>query len=151
MNSGDALHCSHVTWTVENAEDEREREGKGEGEEEEEEEWLTVEMAEAGGELLSTVHMQREQWRMQKTKKKGKGKGKTKRSGDGRGRWWIEGATLHCALFIALFMFFFFRASVYCVYKHSLQLSTKSSLKLLLVVLRFNRRWSWVSQTVMCI
>jgi len=44
---------------VENAEDEREREGKGEGEgeEEEEEEWLTVEMAEAGGELLSTVHM----------------------------------------------------------------------------------------------
>jgi hypothetical protein len=37
-----------------------------------------VETAEAGGELLSTVHMQSEQWwRMQKTKEKGKGKRKS--------------------------------------------------------------------------
>jgi hypothetical protein len=45
---------------VENAEDE----GEGEGEEK----WLAVETTEAGGELLSIVRMQREQWRMQKTK-----------------------------------------------------------------------------------
>jgi hypothetical protein len=50
-------------------------------------------------------------------------------------------STMHCSLFTTLFMFFFFRASVYCVYKHSLQLGTKNNLKLLLVVLRFNRRW----------
>jgi hypothetical protein len=54
---------------VENTEDE------GEGEGEEEEQWLAVETMEAGGELLSTVHMQREQWRMQKTKGKGKSSG----------------------------------------------------------------------------
>jgi hypothetical protein len=53
---------------VENTEDE------GEGEGEEEEQWLAVKTMEAGGELLSAVHMQREQWRMQKTKGKGKGK-----------------------------------------------------------------------------
>ena len=53
---------------MENAED------KGEGEGEEEEQWLAVETAEASGELLSTVHMQREQWRMQNTKEKGKRK-----------------------------------------------------------------------------
>jgi hypothetical protein len=40
---------------------------------------------EGGGELLSTVHMQCEQWRMQKTKKKEKGKRKI--SGNGGGRW----------------------------------------------------------------
>jgi len=45
-----------------------------------------VETAEVGGELLSTVHMQREQWRMQKTKEKGKGKGKRKRKSSGW-RW----------------------------------------------------------------
>jgi hypothetical protein len=41
---------------MENAEDE--------GEEEEEEQWLVVETAEASGKLLSTILMQREQWRM---------------------------------------------------------------------------------------
>jgi hypothetical protein len=61
---------------MENAKDE------GEGEGEEKEQRLAVETAEAGGELLSTVHMQSEQWwRMQKTKEKGKGKGKRKNSG----------------------------------------------------------------------
>ena len=56
---------------MENAKDE------GEGEGEEKEQRLAVETAEAGGELLSTVHMQSEQWwRMQKTKEKGKGKRK---------------------------------------------------------------------------
>ena len=54
---------------MENTEDE------GEGEGEEEEQWLAVETMEAGGELLFTVHMQREQWRMQKTKGKGKSSG----------------------------------------------------------------------------
>ena len=49
-------------------------EDKGEVEGEEEEQWLAVEMAEASGELLSTVHMQREQWSMQKMKEKGKRK-----------------------------------------------------------------------------
>jgi hypothetical protein len=57
---------------VENAKDKGEKE----------EQWLAVETVEAGGELLSTVHMQREQWRMQK----GKGKGKGKRKSSGR-RW----------------------------------------------------------------
>jgi len=42
---------------------------------------VAVETAEAGGELLSTVHMQREQWTMQKTKKKEKEKGKRMSSG----------------------------------------------------------------------
>jgi len=41
-------------------------------------------MVEAGGELLSSVRISREQWRMQKTKEKTKGKekekGKRKRS-----------------------------------------------------------------------
>jgi hypothetical protein len=51
-----------------------------------------VETAEVGGELLSIVHMQREQWRMQKTKEKGKGKGKRKGrvvvgGGNDGGRW----------------------------------------------------------------
>jgi len=55
---------------VENAEDEGEVEG------DEEEQWLAVEMAEASGELLSIVHMQREQWSMQKMKEKEKGKRK---------------------------------------------------------------------------
>jgi len=36
-------------------------EAEWEGEEEEEEQWLAVEMAEAGGELLSSVHISREQ------------------------------------------------------------------------------------------
>jgi hypothetical protein len=49
---------------VENAKDKGEKE----------EQWLAVETVEAGGELLSTVHMQREQWRMQNTKEKGKRK-----------------------------------------------------------------------------
>jgi hypothetical protein len=40
-----------------------------------------VETAEADGELLSIVHMQREHWRMQKTKKKENEKGKRKSSG----------------------------------------------------------------------
>jgi hypothetical protein len=61
---------------VENAKDEGEKE----------EQWLAVETVEAGGELLSTVHMQREQWRMQKGKWKGKWKGKGKRKNSGR-RW----------------------------------------------------------------
>jgi hypothetical protein len=52
---------------------------------------------------------------------------------------------------VVLFLFFFFSASVYCVYKHSLQLSTKSNSKLILVVLRLNYRCLWVSQTVMCV
>jgi len=43
---------------------EYEAEGEGEGEEEEEEQWLAVEMAEASRELLSTVHISLEQWRM---------------------------------------------------------------------------------------
>jgi hypothetical protein len=58
---------------VENAEDG----GEGEGEEE----WLAVETAEASCALLSTVHIQREQWRMQKTEEKEKGKRKRKSSG----------------------------------------------------------------------
>jgi actin-related protein len=49
---------------MENAEDEGE----------EKEQWLAVETTEVGGELLSTVHMQREQWIMQKAKEKMKGK-----------------------------------------------------------------------------
>jgi hypothetical protein len=56
-----------------------EGEGKGRGRRrrrEEEEQWLAVKTAEAGGELLFTVHISREQWRMQKTKEKMKGKGK---------------------------------------------------------------------------
>jgi hypothetical protein len=56
-------------------------EEKGKGEGEKKEQWLAVETAEAGGELLSTVHMQREQWTMQKTKEKEKEKGKRKSSG----------------------------------------------------------------------
>jgi len=63
------------TWIVENAED------KGEGEGEEEEQWLAVETAEASYKLLSTIHMQREQWRMQKMEEKEKGKRKRKSSG----------------------------------------------------------------------
>jgi len=35
-------------------------------------------MTEGGGELLSSVHISREQWRMQKTKEKTKGKEKEK-------------------------------------------------------------------------
>jgi hypothetical protein len=58
---------------------------------------------------------------------------------------------LSTVLCCALFLFFFFDASVYCVYKHNLQLSTKSNLKLFSVVLRFNSRCSWIPQTVMCI
>jgi hypothetical protein len=42
-------------------------------EDEGEEEWLAVEIAKAGGELLSIVHLQNK-WRMQKMKEKGKGK-----------------------------------------------------------------------------
>ena len=42
---------------MKNAEDK----GEGEGEGEEEEQWLAVETTKAGDELLSTVHMQREQ------------------------------------------------------------------------------------------
>jgi hypothetical protein len=66
----------------------RRRRGRGRGRgrrrrREEEDQWLTVKTAEAGGELLFTVHISREQWRMQKTKEKmkGKEKGKGKRSG----------------------------------------------------------------------
>ena len=72
-----ALHCSHATWIVENAEDEGEGEGEGEG--------LTVERAEANGELrelLSTVlycalllFFFFWQWRMQKTEGKRKSSG----------------------------------------------------------------------------
>ena len=57
---------------MENAEDEGEREG------EEKEQWLAVETTKASGELLFNVHMQREQWRMQKTKRKMKRKEKEK-------------------------------------------------------------------------
>jgi hypothetical protein len=46
--------------------------------EKEKEKWLAVETAEAGCELLSTVHMQHEQWIMQKTNEKEKGKRKRK-------------------------------------------------------------------------
>lgn len=56
---------------MENAKDEGEKEKQ----------WLAVEMTEAGDELLSTVHMQREQWRMQKTKEKKKEKEKEKEKG----------------------------------------------------------------------
>jgi ribosomal silencing factor RsfS len=51
---------------VENAEDEGENEGEGEREREgeEKEQWLAVETAKVGVELLSTVHISREQWRM---------------------------------------------------------------------------------------
>jgi len=59
------------------------------------------------------------------------------------------GELLSTLLCCVMFLFFFFRASVYCVHKHSLQLSTKSNFKLLLVVLRFNRRCSQVPQIVM--
>ena len=58
---------------------------------------------------------------------------------------------LSTVLCCALFMFFFFDTSVYCVYKHSLQLSTKNSLKLLLVLLRFNHICSLVLQPIMCV
>jgi hypothetical protein len=58
---------------------------------------------------------------------------------------------LSTVLFCALFLFFFFDVFVYRVYKHSLQLSTKSNFKLLLVVLQFNHKCSWVPQTIMCV
>jgi hypothetical protein len=63
---------------VENAEDE--------GEGKEEEQWLAVETTEVGGELLSTVYVQCEQWRMQKTKEKEKEKGKEKEKEKGKGK-----------------------------------------------------------------
>jgi hypothetical protein len=58
---------------------------------------------------------------------------------------------LSTVLCCALFLFFFFDVFVYRVYKHSLQLSTKSNFKLLLVVLQFNHKCSWVPQTIMCV
>jgi len=81
------LRCSHATWTVKNAEDEGEGEGEGE------EQWLAVKMAEACGELLSTVHInseERKRWR-----RRGRGRAV---AGDGNngGRWW---AALHSPLF----------------------------------------------------
>jgi hypothetical protein len=86
---------------VENAEDEGEGEGEGE------EKWLAVETMKAGGELLSIVRMQREQWRIQKTKE-GEGEGEEEEQ-------WLA------VLFTALFLVFFFRASVYllCIYSSS--------------------------------
>jgi len=64
-----------------NAKYETEWEGEEEGEEEEQ--WLAVKMMKAGGELLSSVHISREQWRMQKMKEKTKGKEKGKRKSSG--------------------------------------------------------------------
>jgi hypothetical protein len=72
-----------------------------------------VETAEAGGKLLSTVHMQREQWTMQKIKEKEKGKRKS--SGWRWKRWMpvVRGSysplfTIHCyvsALFLVAFVY----------------------------------------------
>jgi hypothetical protein len=88
-------------------------EEKGKGEGEKKEQWLAVETAEAGGELLSTVHMQREQWTMQKIKEKEKGKRKS--SGWRWKRWMpvVRGSysplfTIHCyvsALFLVAFVY----------------------------------------------
>lgn len=68
---------------MKNAEDEGEEEGEGEGKEK----WLALKTVEAGGELLFTIHMQHEQWRIQRTKEKEKEKGKRRSSGNGGGRW----------------------------------------------------------------
>ena len=52
---------------MENAEDE----GEGEGEGEEEEQWLTVETVEAGGELLSTFHVNSGECKRRRRKRRG--------------------------------------------------------------------------------
>jgi len=73
MNSGDTLHCS-LCRTVES--NPYEGEGEGEGEEQRDGDGLR-DGGNTEGRSLSTVHMQRKQWRAAQTKEKEKGKGKS--------------------------------------------------------------------------
>jgi hypothetical protein len=106
---------------VENAEDE----GEGEGEGEEEEQWLTVETVEAGGELLSTFHVNSGECKRRRRKRRGRGRAVA----DGVVHSFVSVLLLPRLCLPVLFLFLFFRASVYCVYKHSLQLSTAKQLE----------------------
>jgi hypothetical protein len=101
---------------VENAEDG----GEGEGEEE----WLAVETAEASCALLSTVHIQREQWRMQKTEEKEKGKRKSSGWRWKRQRPVVRGScsplfTVYCSIYARLLA-----ASIYNTVCNSTQKAT---------------------------
>ena len=107
------FHCSHVTWTMKNVEDEEEGEGEGE-----EKELLAVRTMEAGGELRELLFVVLccalflffffGQWKMQKMKEKEKKKEKGKSCG-WRWQWWRsvvswESCSLLCFIYALLLL-----------------------------------------------